>query len=61
MLQGATYVGPELQFSGRHAVVQLDDLGIITAQFDSGKLWETHSQLHFELKDWKLDDESEGS
>ena len=56
MQQGATYIGSELQFLGRHALVMLDDLGIITAQFDNGKLWETHSQLHFPASDWKLDE-----
>lgn len=53
-MSSGTYIGKETQFKGRHATLVIRG-GLVTAQFDTGKLWETHSQLNFDIKDWKLD------
>jgi hypothetical protein len=41
---------------GAHLVYDGD---IVEAQFDEGKMWETHSRLHFPASDWRMDDASE--
>jgi len=54
-----TYVGNEPQFYGRpgHLVLTSGTLedGIFMAQFNEGKLWETHSRLNFATEEWLLD------
>ena len=55
---GATYVGPEEQFKGRHAQVHRRK-GLVYAQFDKGKVWECFSRLTFAAADWDFDGEDE--
>jgi hypothetical protein len=59
MQKQGTYIGPEEQFKGRTALLTFQTFGrdnnIVTAQFNEGKQWETHSQLHFEESDWEIE------
>jgi len=55
---GGTYIGPEHQFKGRHAnLVIYPYTDVVMAQFDTGKVWETHSRLNFPKEHWHLDEE----
>jgi len=54
----ATYIGPEEQFKGRTAHV-IRHNGVVRAQFDKGKVWETHSRLVFDATDWDFTGEDE--
>jgi hypothetical protein len=51
------YVGAEQQFQGREANLFETSPGIVMAQFDKGKLWETHSRLMFPLGEWEIEPE----
>lgn len=51
------YVGAEEQFKGRKANLCEPSPGIVMAQFDKGKLWETHSRLMFPIGEWEIEPE----
>jgi hypothetical protein len=53
-MPSGTYIGPEDQFRGRRANLVIHT-GYVMAQFDTGKLWETHGRLCFLKSDWKID------
>ena len=48
------YIGVEDQFRGRRAML-IQFKTYIQAQFNEGKLWETHSWLLFQPSDWEID------
>jgi hypothetical protein len=53
MIQRGIYCGEEEQFRGRIANICING-EYLRAQFDKGKLWETHSRLAFHTNDWKV-------
>ena len=56
-MPNGTYIGPEEQFKGRRA--NLGVYGdIVRAQFDEGKLWETHSRINFPIQDWDIEEDN---
>lgn len=52
------YIGPEKQFEGRSANLVVYSTHVM-AQFDSGKLWETHSRLNFPIEYWEIEPNSD--
>lgn len=51
------YIGLEKQFEGRSAHLVVYST-LVMAQFNTGKLWETHSRLNFPIEDWEIEPHS---
>jgi len=54
------YVGDDPQFVGRVANLIFDHSRKgVYAQFNEGRLWETHGRLLFHIEDWSIPDDGE--